>query len=87
MRASREASARRTLRRCATGANRAAATRACSAASLGPACGLGRAGRELLDLGAQLAAARVELEQHRLGGLAGEPQLAAVRIPADARPR
>ena len=36
------------------------------------------------DLGAQLAAPRVELEQHRFGGLAGEPELAALRIPADA---
>src|SRR5581483_1617280 len=44
----------------------------------------GRAADELLDFALQLAPARVELEQHRLGRLAREPELAALRIPADA---
>ena len=46
------------------------------------ACGVG-GGTELLDLGAQLTAPRLELEEHGLGRLTGEPQLPAVGVPAD----
>ena len=38
---------------------------------------------EPLDLDPQLTSARLELEQHGLGRLAGEPQLAAAGVPAD----
>src|SRR6185503_7267881 len=39
---------------------------------------------ELFDLRPQRAPMRVQLEQHRLGGLAGEPELAALWVPADS---
>src|SRR5206468_731755 len=38
--------------------------------------------RRLLDLGAQLAAPRLELEEQCLGGLAGEPEHPALRVVA-----
>ena len=44
---------------------------------------LGRARCKLVHLAAQLAAARVELEENGLGGLACEPELAVLRVPAD----
>ena len=47
-----------------------------------PRCLFGVLGKPL-HLDAQLAAASVELQQERLGGLAGEPELAPCRVPAD----
>ena len=44
---------------------------------------LGGAGCKLLHLAAQLAAARVELEENGLRGLARKPELAVLRVPAD----
>ncbi len=43
-----------------------------------------RAGRELIRLVRERTAAAVHLEQHRLGGLPGEPQLAARRVVAES---
>ena len=85
-RAARAAPGRRAAR-CA-GARRARTPRRPSGHARRPAsataCGLVRAAGQLLHLGVQLAAARVELEQDGLGRLAGEPELAALRVPADA---
>ena len=44
----------------------------------------GRARLELFDLGRERTTPRFQLQPHRLGGLAGEPQLAATRIPSVA---
>ena len=45
---------------------------------------VGRAGSQSRDLVVELAAAGVQLEQDRLRRLAREPELAALRVPADA---
>jgi hypothetical protein len=43
-----------------------------------------RARLELVDLGGESAATRLELQPHRLGGFAGEPELATVRVVTEA---
>ena len=49
----------------------------------GLALGRLRLRTQLSDFGFELASSGLELEQHRLGGLAGEPELAALRIEAE----
>jgi hypothetical protein len=51
---------------------------------LGVGPGRGHAAAQLLHLGRERPAAGIELEQDRLGGLSGEPQLAPARVVAEA---